>query len=280
MMPKVTNQEPDHARALFYLRQSLSVTKVSRQTFPLGPATGDEIVTTNRFILVLRGEMAYTIEGRTVRVKSGTQLLVPAWVRRVWSVPRGRACEIIWCEFEGGSGAAGEPVCFRRLTKGALLAKEKHGHLSLLRLWKNSNTRKSWRELQCECELKLMLVRFWEHTAPVSGSSSREPERTVHPRVRAMLRWAESHYQEADALDSLFRKSELSRNYFRILFTRSMQCGPHAYIERLRLRQARYLLRSTDWQLKKIAAEVGYEDPLYFSKLYHRFWKRAPSLER
>lgn len=28
------------------------------------------------------------------------------------------------------------------------------------------------------------------------------------------------------------------------------------------------------------AAEVGYDDPLYFSRLYTRFWGRSPSEER
>ncbi|MFZ4778670.1 MAG: helix-turn-helix domain-containing protein [Terrimicrobiaceae bacterium] len=250
------------------------------EAFPLGPATQDEIVTTNRFILVLRGEMAYTIEGRTVRVKAGTQFLVPAWVRRVWSVPRGGSCEITWCEFEGEGGTVGEPRCFRRALKGSLLAREKQSHLRLLGLWKTSTDAQSWQGLQAECELKSMLARFWEQAAPVPGGHGGQPSRSVHLRVKAMLRWVEDHYHEPNALEALFCESGVSRNYFRILFARSMQCGPHAYIERLRLRQTRYLLRSTDWQLKRIAAEVGYQDPLYFSKLYHRFWKRAPSRER
>lgn len=266
------------ARALFHLRNALKVTKVDRRIFPLGPATQDEIVTTNRFILILRGKLDYTIEGKTLTMDAGTQFFVPAWVRRVWSVPQAGPCEIAWCEFDEDSGVSNTGACFCRKLEGSSLAREKRSYLQLRRVFQTSSE-SEWRALQLEGELKAMLVRFWEEAAPASGRNAGKPE-TLHPRIKAMLRWAEKHYREADALETLYRESGMSRNYFRILFTRALRCGPHVYLERLRLRQARYLLHATDWQLKRIAAEVGYGDPLYFSKLYRRYWKHAPSRER
>ncbi len=63
-------------------------------------------------------------------------------------------------------------------------------------------------------------------------------------------------------------------------FKLALQCSPHEYLQRLHLRRARFLLHSTQWQQKRIASEVGYEDAMYFSRLYHRFWGHAPSHER
>jgi len=59
-----------------------------------------------------------------------------------------------------------------------------------------------------------------------------------------------------------------------------MKCSPQDYLQRLRLRHARHLIHSTQWQQKRIAIEVGYDDPLYFSRLYTRFWGHPPSAER
>jgi transcriptional regulator GlxA family with amidase domain len=128
--------------------------------------------------------------------------------------------------------------------------------------------------------LKAMLARFWEYAEVLPGWEKPRRAAPFHPRVKAMLRWAEAHYREPDALKSLYREADMSPNYFRRLFTRTVGCGPHAYLERMRLRQARHLLYATDWQLKRIAAEVGYDDPLYFSRVYRRFWKHPPSGER
>src|ERR1700749_4713721 len=94
---KSMNDRTDNAaRAQYYLHHRLTVTQVYRRIFPLGMTTQDEVITTHRFILVLRGALDYTIEGKTLKMKAGTQFLVPAWVRRVWSVPRAPLCETVW----------------------------------------------------------------------------------------------------------------------------------------------------------------------------------------
>lgn len=260
------------------LRHPLVVTNVARKVFSLGQGTQDEIVTTNRLILILRGKLDYTVEGRTRRMGAGAQIFVPAWVRRVWTVPRSGPCEILWCEFDEEGAGTQQAGCHLRKTDAGSLREEKQAHQNLWRLWKNAGD--SWRALQLEGELKVMLIRFWRMAEPAFSDQGNRPRAALHPRIKEALRLAESHYREADALETLYREAGMSRNYFRILFTTAMQCSPHVYIERLRMRQARYLLHSTDWQLKRISAEVGYDDPLYFSRLYRRFWKRAPSAER
>lgn len=261
-------------RAAGFLRSALEITNVDRRPFRLGQSTRDEIITTNRLILVLQGELRYTIEDRSVTMRAGTEFLVPAWVRRVWSVPRGGGCEIAWCEFDEG-GQQGEWTGFvRRRLASAEVAREKVAFGRLLRKFRQEVS--PWTRLQLEAELKTMLVRFLERAEIAAGAVSV----AVHPRVKAALRWLESQFSDRDVLTRLYRESGLTPNYFREHFAAATRCTPHEYIERLRLRRARYLLLSTHWQLKRIASEVGYDDPLYFSRLYRRFWKRTPSDER
>jgi AraC-like DNA-binding protein len=257
-----------------YLRRALEVTNVARRAFQLGQSTRDEIITTNRFIVVLRGELRYTIEGRALTMRAGMEFLVPAWVRRVWSVPRGGECEIAWCEFDEGSEGGEWAGFVRRKLEPAELALETAAFRRLLRRYREPDG--AWTRLQLEAELKLLLVRFLERAEISPGA----PSLAVHPRVKASLRWLNSHFRDRDVLEALYRQAELTPNYFRERFSEAAQCSPHEYIERLRLRHARYLLHGTDWQLKRIASEVGYDDPLYFSRLYRRFWKRPPSEER
>lgn len=262
------------ALAAGYLRASLEVTNVDRRAFLLGQSTRDEIITTNRLILVLRGELRYTIEGRAMTMRAGMEFLVPAWVRRVWSVPKGGPCEIAWCEFDEGVEKGEWAGFVRRRLSLEEVAREKSGFARLLRCHREQSG--PWSRLQLEAELKLLLVSFLEKAEISSGASSV----AVHPRVKASLRWLNAHFQDRDVLEAMYRQAELTPNYFRERFAEATQCSPHEYIERLRLRHARYLLHGTSWQLKRIAAEVGYDDPLYFSRLYRRFWKRAPSEER
>ncbi len=261
-------------RAAEWLRRPLIIRKVDRRSFDLGQATRDEIITTHRFILILRGELRYTVEGRSTRLQAGTEFLVPAWVRRVWSVPRGGACQIAWCEFDDDGRGDTPRGIMRRILPAAELRREKTEFAALLRVARQPES--PWAVLHAEAALKVMMVRFFEGAVLAPGGLALD----VHPRVKVMLRWLEKNFRGRNVLDRLYGEAGLTPNYFRAQFRRVTLCSPHGYIERLRLRQARYLLHHSTWQLKRIAAEVGYEDPLYFSRLYRRFWKRAPSEER
>jgi AraC-like DNA-binding protein len=262
------------------LHQNLAVTQVHRRVFVRGMTTQDEVIATFRFILVLRGSLDYTIDGKTVRMTAGTQFLVPAWVRRVWSVPQSPSCENIWCEFDEPSGLSSGPDCFLRRLRAPALTQTVRHYQRLAGLLRAAERGDEWKRLQLELALKAMLVDFWHEAEPSTGRERQSRQWQVHPRIKLMLRFAAERYRERDAVALLYREAELSRNYFRILFARAVGGSPQAYIQRLRLREARRLINETNWPLKRISSEVGYDDPLYFSRLYHKFWQHSPSQER
>jgi len=266
---------PDSLRILASdcLRNKLTVGNVDRRFFPKGERTRDEIITTHRFILILEGELRYTIDGKSQRLGADTQFLVPAWVRRVWTAPQGKGCTIAWCEFDDPNEEIRSLLL--RCLSPTEQKEERAAYGRIAGIFRRSSD--EWRDLHLEAALKVMLARFLQHAS--SPAASDRPAK-VHPRIKEALRWAQQHFMEHDALTGLMHSAELSPNYLRALFLEATLCTPHEYIEHLRLRHARYLLRETNWQLKRIAAEVGYDDPLYFSRLYRRFWKQAPSAER
>jgi AraC-like DNA-binding protein len=260
-----------------WLRQPLPVTHVNRVKFHAGHLMEQEVVTTNRLILVVRGELDYRVEHTRRRLSAGTQFLVSAWTRRVWTAARGRECEIIWCEFEDQREGPTPDICPRRRLDKSSLALELATYRRLQRLWRPAPLPPD-RQLLLEAELKTLLARFWlgrEATTP-----SATPSALPHPRVQACLRWLNANLQKPDALEEMYATSGLTKNYLRELFQTAMGCSPSQHLQRLRLRHARYLLWQTRQPVKAVAYEVGYTDPLYFSRLYTRFWGRNPASER
>lgn len=265
------------------LRVPIVVSNVSRQTFGPGPGVRDEVITTSRVILIVAGALHYTIEGNDFVLEAGTQFLVPAWVRRSWMVPVGGGCELLWCEFDDDPREIGRGSCFRRTLVAGKLRYEKNAYREMLRMWAQymgaDEIAGNLVALGLEGEVKSMLARFWTH--PQLDTSLLGADRPLlHPEIKRALRWLEEHFRDADVLPQLERTCGFTPNYFRQRFRDSMSCSPNVYVQRLRMRHARYLLHATDWQLKRIAGEVGYRDPLYFSKLYRRFWGHPPSSER
>lgn len=74
----------------------------------------------------------------------------------------------------------------------------------------------------------------------------------------------------AQAIDSYAAGMRLSRDRFVHLFKDVMGIPPHRYVQEAKLSLARRLLRESNLPITEIADALGYDDPLYFSRLFRR----------
>jgi len=114
--------------------------------------------------------------------------------------------------------------------------------------------------------------------------SVRAPESTerprVDPRVQAAVEYLAGHVAQPFRLDELARHCGLSASRLTHLFRRELGTSPQRFGEKLRLESARQLLAQTTLTVAEVAAEVGFADPLYFSRRFRRAFGRAPSAAR
>ncbi|MBU5365830.1 response regulator [Enterococcus devriesei] len=91
------------------------------------------------------------------------------------------------------------------------------------------------------------------------------------------LNFIQQHYANAElSLSEVAAHVNLSNSHFSTIFS---QAFGKTFIECLteqRLREAKRLLKETDWKLSAIAAEIGYNDPNYFSYIFKRKETIAP----
>jgi AraC-like DNA-binding protein/quercetin dioxygenase-like cupin family protein len=59
-------------------------------------------------------------------------------------------------------------------------------------------------------------------------------------------------------------------DYVSRLFKEMIGLTPNKYLQSIRHQQAKKLLRETDWKMEVIAADIGYSDVHYFSRLFHK----------
>jgi AraC-like DNA-binding protein len=86
-------------------------------------------------------------------------------------------------------------------------------------------------------------------------------------RVRAHF---ETHYGEPIDYAAVAKKFGLSFTTFRRHWARQMQKSPARFVHGVRMKHACRLLCETELPIADIARRVGFDDPLYLSKLFRR----------
>ncbi len=86
-------------------------------------------------------------------------------------------------------------------------------------------------------------------------------------------------YFQPISIAELAREIGYHRTYFSKMFKERTGMSPQTFLMKIRMEQARILLAS-DLSVEQIAASVGFNDPLYFSKQFKRWFGIPPSRSR
>lgn len=92
-------------------------------------------------------------------------------------------------------------------------------------------------------------------------------------QIRAFL---DANLDQKLRIEDLAGMARLSPNYLNRLFREWTGEGLHSYLIRKRMEKALTLCSESSLLIKEIAAEVGYEDELYFSRAFKRHHGRSP----
>ncbi|MFD1803529.1 HTH-type transcriptional activator RhaS [Mixta tenebrionis] len=99
-------------------------------------------------------------------------------------------------------------------------------------------------------------------------------------RLLRLLDWLNEHYSEDIDWDALADRFSLSLRTLHRQLKQQTGSTPQRYLNRLRLLQARHLLRHSDMRITDIAYQCGFGDSNHFSTLFRREFGCAPRAER
>ena len=103
-----------------------------------------------------------------------------------------------------------------------------------------------------------------------------EPSRNKERLAEELKMYIIKSYQFPFSSQILEEKFGYSAFYLRSVFKESFQVSPNEYLLKVRMERACLLLRQ-GVQAKDAANEVGFSDPLYFSKVFKKFTGCSPS---
>ncbi len=114
---------------------------------------------------------------------------------------------------------------------------------------------------------------LYEYLFLLARKFPKEPVRSQENQavyVEEALRYLESCYGQNLSIQSVADELGLDRSYLHRIFKAATGASPQEYLLDLRIRKACDLLQRTDLSVSIISRSVGYEDTLYFSRLFKK----------
>lgn len=107
-----------------------------------------------------------------------------------------------------------------------------------------------------------------------------DPQNRADQRLDRFRQLVELHYRQHRDLDFYAGALGLTRRTLSRLTAARLACSPMDLIHRRLALEAHRLLRYTNATAAQVAAELGFEDPSYFSRFYQRVTGRRPSADK
>jgi ligand-binding sensor protein/AraC-like DNA-binding protein len=98
--------------------------------------------------------------------------------------------------------------------------------------------------------------------------------------LRPALDYIERNYTRNFSLDSMASLCNISSSYFSKLFNRIMDDSFSNYINKIRIKKAKEILKNTDTPITNIALDLGFEDSGYFIKVFKKLEGVTPLVYR
>lgn len=97
-----------------------------------------------------------------------------------------------------------------------------------------------------------------------------KPDSFIQKQVECAQDYFNNHYSENISIDEYASSKGMSISWFIRNFKSHTSCTPLQYILDRRIANAQILLESTDYTINEISSIVGYDNQLYFSRLFSR----------
>ena len=89
-------------------------------------------------------------------------------------------------------------------------------------------------------------------------------------KINDCISFIVTHYTSVISIDEMAASCNLSKSRFMCLFKEKAGMPPHSYQKMLRIENSKHLLTATKLDVADISRMSGYQDPLYFSRLFKK----------
>lgn len=132
------------------------------------------------------------------------------------------------------------------------------------------------RRLEVSNALSTLLIRLESNSMKEAGRNDLK-FRKIYDTAREIASYIERHYAQAITGEDIEEKFFLTFDHANRIFHKTMGCSIIKYRNIVRIQYAKAKMRATNMPVKEIAAEVGFENTHYFSRIFKKNEGLTPS---
>lgn len=230
-----------------------------------------------QLLYIASGKAEFVLNGVTLTVPSGNMVLYAPWERQQYSYYLKDKPEVLWVHFTGQEAQklleeTGFRLDGRRILRTGCASRYQELFLALIkelqlpRPFGGELSSLYFQELLLT--IRRQMAGGGQNTSPIQ----KEMERAVHY-------FHENFPSEIDICSYAFGL-HMSTCWFIRSFKRYVGVPPLKYLTSIRISKAKELLESTSCPVNEIGSIVGYDNPLYFSRIFKKQTGLSPATYR
>lgn len=231
----------------------------------------------NILILCTSGEGWLEIENQRVTLCENQYFIIAAGTPHRYGAKLSNPWTIYWVHFTGN--IAGHFVQhFNEVCKLQESPHERHGaRISLFKeIFLNLDRGYTMDNLEYSCICLRQLLGSLKYV-----SQFRRINEPIHPDVATKaITFMKAHIARKIYLKEIAAQCGLSVSHFCLIFKKAIGQPPIDYLNHLRIQMACQLLGFPTLKVKEVAVQVGFEDVLYFSRVFRNVIGQSPSSYR
>jgi len=125
-----------------------------------------------------------------------------------------------------------------------------------------------------------MIGRLYLFLAKMVELQGFDPHKTdiTSDYIENALKFIQYNYSHSIDISSIAASIGISRSHLYRVFIKHLGLSPNDYLTQYRINRACALLRNSNLTISNIANSVGYDDPLYFSRVFKKVKGVSPSI--
>lgn len=227
----------------------------------------------NILIFCVKGEGWFEVDGKHFTIQKNQYFILPESTPHAYGAAENNPWSIYWLHFAGEKAAlfnqnntTPQDIDFSsdpRYADRLLLFEEILHHL------KNGYSTDDY---------EYASICLWQLLGSFQYLSKfRTVKRIKHRNlIDTSISWMHDNLEKQLTLLQMADHVDLSESHFSLMFKRKTGVPPLVFFTRLKVQKACQLLDFSDKRIKEIAAELGYEDPYYFSRVFRQVMDISP----